>query len=112
MSVDNELEQGSFIAVVGMSGRFPGAPTLPDFWANLCHGVESVRRFTDEELLAAGESAGALSNPAYVKAWPVLDDIDKFDAGFFGLSPRDAAVMDPQHRFFLEVAWEALEDAG
>ena len=71
-----------------------------------------MQRFTDEELLAAGETREALADPAYVKAWPVLQDIEMFDAGFFGMSPRDAAVMDPQHRFFLEVAWSALEHAG
>lgn len=75
-------------------------------------GVESVKFFTDEELLAAGESPENLRDAAYVRAWPVLEGIELFDSGFFGMSPRDAAVMDPQHRIFLEVAWEALEDAG
>ncbi len=71
-----------------------------------------MRFFTDEELLAAGESPDLLRDPAYVKAQPVLEDFDRFDAAFFGFSPLDAAVMDPQHRLFLEVGWEALEDAG
>ncbi|HMJ12222.1 MAG TPA: type I polyketide synthase, partial [Polyangiaceae bacterium] len=110
MSVDSA--DGSVIAVVGMAGRFPGARSVDEFWRNVSRGVESVKYFTDEELLAIGEAPETLADPAYVKAWPVLDDIELFDAGFFGMSPRDAAVMDPQHRFFLEVTWEAMEDAG
>jgi acyl transferase domain-containing protein/NADPH:quinone reductase-like Zn-dependent oxidoreductase/thioesterase domain-containing protein len=100
------------IAVIGASGRFPGAANLAQFWHNLRHGVESVTFFTEEELLAAGEAPTVLRDPAYVKAQPVLEDFDRFDAAFFGFSPLDAAVMDPQHRLFLEVGWEALEDAG
>jgi acyl transferase domain-containing protein len=100
------------IAVIGMAGRFPGAPTIADFWANLRDGVESIRRLTDEELRAAGVPQAALDDPAYVRACPVLDGVDEFDAAFFGLSARDASVMDPAHRLFLEVVWEALEHAG
>ena len=107
-----EAVDGNDIAVIGMAGRFPGAPGLEAFWANLRGGVESVRAFSDEELLAAGESPALLRDPAYVKAGAVLDDIDKFDAAFFGWSPRDAAVTDPQHRLFLETAWAAFENAG
>ena len=95
-----------------MAGRFPGAPTLERYWANVRDGVESVRFFSDEELLAAGEDPSLLADPSYVRAWPQLEGIDQFDASFFGISPRDASVMDPQHRFFLEVAWEVLERAG
>src|SRR5260221_3929300 len=115
MGEDTEAElgiDGAHVAIIGASGRFPGAPSLPDFWRNISQGVESVRHFTDEELLLAGESPEALADPDYVRAWPVLDGIELFDAAFFGLSPRDASVMDPQHRLFLEVAWEAMEDAG
>ncbi len=103
---------GSEIAVIGMAGRFPGAPSLEQFWDNIRDGRESVRFFSDEELLAAGEDPSLLADPAYVRAWPQLAGIENFDAGFFGMSPRDASVMDPQHRFFLEVAWEAMERAG
>ena len=103
---------GSEIAVVAMAGRFPGAPTLEQYWANVRDGVESVRFFSDEELLAAGEDPSLLADPAYVRAWPQLEGIEQFDAAFFGMSPRDASVMDPQHRLFLEVAWEAMERAG
>ena len=103
---------GYDIAVIGIAGRFPGARNPEQFWRNLRDGVESVKFFTDEELLAAGESRACLGDPAYVKAQPLLGDFDRFDAGFFGFSPQDAAIMDPQHRVFLEVGWEALEDAG
>ncbi|MGQ0715387.1 MAG: SDR family oxidoreductase [Gemmatimonadaceae bacterium] len=100
------------IAIVGMAGRFPGARSIEAYWANLRDGIESIRTFTDEELLAAGVSREELQNPQYVKAGTVLDDMEMFDAGFFGFTPRDASIMDPQHRHFLECAWEALENAG
>lgn len=100
------------IAIIGMAARFPGAATVEQFWANVRDGVESIRRLSDEELLAAGVSRSALNDPDYVKACPVLDDVDKFDAAFFGLSGREASVMDPAHRIFLEVAWQAFENAG
>jgi acyl transferase domain-containing protein len=102
----------TLVAIIGMAGRFPGAPDLDRFWSNIAGGVASMRRFTDEELLEAGESPAALRDPGYVRVCPVLDDIDKFDAGFFGFSPKDAAIADPQHRIFLEIAWEAFENAG
>ncbi len=100
------------IAIVGMAGRFPGARNVAEFWQNLKNGVEAIRPFSDAELLAAGVSADELAQPEYVKSGVVLEDIDKFDAAFFGFSPKDASIMDPQHRIFLECAWEALEDAG
>ncbi|HVR10050.1 MAG TPA: beta-ketoacyl synthase N-terminal-like domain-containing protein, partial [Thermoanaerobaculia bacterium] len=103
---------GLAIAVIGMSGRFPGAPDLARFWENLRAGVESVSRFTTEELAQAGVDAVTLRDPNYVRARAVLADVDLFDAAFFGYTPRDAQTMDPQHRIFLELAWEALEDAG
>jgi acyl transferase domain-containing protein/thioesterase domain-containing protein/acyl carrier protein len=106
------MTRGPAIAIVGMAGRFPGAPDLATFWQNLKNGVESIRSFTDAELFAAGVSREELSQPEYVKSGAVLEDMDKFDAAFFGFSPRDAAIMDPQHRVFLECAWEALENAG
>lgn len=110
---DTELtEPIETIAIVGMSGRFPGAVNIDEFWENIKSGTESVSFFTDEELIEEGVEAKQLSNPDYVKAKAYVDDIDKFDAGFFGYSPREAALMDPQHRFFLECTWEALEDSG
>ena len=106
----NELD--GRIAVIGMSGRFPGAASVAQYWSNLRHGVESIRTLTEDELLAAGESPESLRDPSYVRAAAVLDDIDQFDAAFFGMSPRDAAIFDPQHRLLLECAWEAFENAG
>lgn len=102
----------SAIAIIGMAGRFPGARTVSQFWQNLRDGVESIRDRTDEELLAAGATAEEIADPAYVKRASILDDVALFDASFFGFSPRDASIMDPQHRHFLECAWEALEDAA
>ncbi|HEX5707970.1 MAG TPA: condensation domain-containing protein, partial [Pyrinomonadaceae bacterium] len=100
------------VAVIGMAGRFPGARNLDEFWRNLRDGVEAVTFFSDEELAAEGVSADVMSHPNYVRAGAVLDDIEMFDAQFFGFSPREAEIIDPQHRFFLECAWEALESAG
>jgi len=103
---------GTEIAVIGMAGRFPGADNVEIFWQNLRDGKEAIRAYTDDELRAAGVSEALLRHPDYVKVGAPLDDIDQFDAAFFGFSPRDAAIMDPQHRHFLEVCWQALEHAG
>jgi len=106
----NDSLQG--IAIIGMSGRFPGAKNLREFWRNLAGGVESIALFSDQDLLASGVAPALLSAPNFVKASGALDDIEYFDAAFFGFSPREAGLMDPQYRLFLETAWEALEDAG
>src|SRR6266545_218831 len=100
------------IAIIGMAGRFPQARTLEQFWENLRNGVESIRPIPDEDLLAAGVSPVYLRDPGYVRATGILEDVDLFDAPFFGLSAREAALLDPQHRILLEIAWEALEAAG
>lgn len=100
------------IAIIGMSGRFPGARNLAEFWTNLRNGVESISFFHDDELDRALIPEAILSNPKYVRAKGVLQDADWFDAGFFGFSPREAEITDPQQRVFLECAWEALESAG
>ncbi|HEX9205841.1 MAG TPA: beta-ketoacyl synthase N-terminal-like domain-containing protein, partial [Candidatus Deferrimicrobiaceae bacterium] len=100
------------IAVVAMSGRFPGAGGVEDLWSNLRSGVESIRFFEEGELLAAGVPRELLGDGRYVRARGVLEGVELFDAGFFGYSPREAEVMDPQQRVFLETAWEALERAG
>ncbi|MGW2182074.1 SDR family NAD(P)-dependent oxidoreductase [Streptomyces sp. NPDC001732] len=100
------------IAIIGMAGRFPGAGDVVEFWRNLCEGVESVTFFSPEELIEAGVDPDLANDPDYVPARPVLDDIAGFDAGFFGMSPRMAALTDPQQRLFLEVCWEGLEHAG
>src|SRR5688572_16929043 len=108
----DEQESESAIAIVGMAGRFPGADDPDSFWRNLRDGAEAITAFGDEELLAAGVAQDELRDPRYVKVGAVLASADEFDAAFFGFSPRDAAIMDPQHRVFLETAWVALEDAG
>ncbi len=100
------------IAIIGMSGRFPGARDLDSFWANLVGGVESVARFHREELLAAGVDPRLIADPKYVPAAAVLEEIEAFDAEFFGYSPREAELIDPQQRLFLECAWAALEHSG
>ncbi|MFN6514074.1 MAG: beta-ketoacyl synthase N-terminal-like domain-containing protein [Nostoc sp. CreGUA01] len=100
------------IAVIGMAGRFPGAKSVEQFWQNLCDGVESISFFTDDELVNSGLDPALLRDPNYVKARAVLEDIEMLDASFFGFTPREATLMDPQHRLFLECAWEALENAG
>src|SRR5579883_2394123 len=104
--------EGTDIAIIGLAGRFPGAHNVDQFWQNLCAGVESITRFSDEELLNAGIDPALLNDPNYVKAGAIIDDIDLFDAVFFGLTPKEAQIMDPQHRLFIETAWQALEDAG
>jgi len=95
-----------------MSGRFPGANNLSQFWDNLCNGRESVRFFSEAELLASGIPESLLRNSEYVKASPVLENVDLFDARFFGFSEREARFLDPQQRLLLELSWEALELAG
>ncbi|MFB2983432.1 beta-ketoacyl synthase N-terminal-like domain-containing protein [Microseira sp. BLCC-F43] len=100
------------IAIIGMAGRFPGAKNIDKFWHNLREGIESISSFYDEELVASGIEREVLNQPNYVKAGAILEDIEWFDAAFFGFNPREAAMTDPQHRLFLECAWEALEDAG
>ncbi|MFB9839286.1 beta-ketoacyl [acyl carrier protein] synthase domain-containing protein, partial [Actinoallomurus acaciae] len=102
-------ERPPAVAVIGMAVRLPGASTPEAFWRNLRAGVESVTTFSDDDLLAAGSSP---DDPALVRSRPVLADPEWFDAAFFGYSPGEAATIDPQHRLFLECAWEALEAAG
>jgi acyl transferase domain-containing protein len=100
------------IAIVGMAGRFPAARTPGELWKLLAAGREATQWLTDDELRAAGVPEADLADPNYVRAGLVLPDMESFDAEFFGFSKRDAAILDPQHRHFLECAWEALEDAG
>ena len=106
------VTSGTDIAIVGMSGRFPGAADVAELWAVIRAGRSGITRFTDDELRAAGVPEDQLADPGYVKAGPVLDGIDLFDAGFFGFGPKEAQVLDPQHRLYLEHNWHALEDAG
>lgn len=100
------------VAIIGMSGRFPGANSTSDFFHNLCQGKEFISFFSEEELSKSGISQDNLHLPNYIKAKAIIEDIDLFDADFFSFTPRDAETLDPQQRLFLECAWEALEDAG
>ena len=102
----------SGIAIIALGGRFPGAKDIDAFWQNLHNGVESVSWLTEQELLDSGVNQDLLKNSNYVKAKPVLPDIELFDANFFGYSAKEAEIIDPQQRLFLESAWEILEKAG
>ena len=109
----SEADQFAYeIAIVGLSGRFPGARNLDEFWDRLCKGAELITFFSDEELLRHGVDATALDDPHYVRAEAVLEDIELFDASFFGFTGREAETLDPQHRLFLEESWAALENSG
>lgn len=102
----------SDIAIIGMSCRFPGAKNIQEFWQNLIDGKETIRRFTPEELLSSGETESTINQANYVNARGIIEDVDLFDAHFFGFSAADAKLLDPQHRLFMECGWEALEAAG
>lgn len=112
MSETETAEAPDGIAIIGMAGRFPGANNIDELWQNLCAGVESISFFSDKELREAGVDPELLELPNYVRARGALGDAEYFDAAFFGHSPHVAALMDPQHRLFLECAWTALEHAG
>ncbi|HEX7240343.1 MAG TPA: amino acid adenylation domain-containing protein, partial [Longimicrobiaceae bacterium] len=103
---------GQDVAIIGMAGRFPGARDIDEFWRNLRSGTRSLRRLGDEELRAAGVSRRERAAPGYVPVSGVVEGAELFDAAFFGFTPREALVMNPQQRLFLECAWEALERAG
>ncbi|MGW0828312.1 beta-ketoacyl synthase N-terminal-like domain-containing protein [Streptomyces sp. NPDC002845] len=100
------------LAVVGMAGRFPGAATVAAFWELLKNGTDSLTTFSPEQLRKKGVPEEVLAHPSWVPAAQLIDDADKFDAEFWGIGQREATLMDPQHRAFVEVAWSALEQAG
>jgi myxalamid-type polyketide synthase MxaB len=111
----NPSDESTFkdgVAIIGMACRFPGAKNLAEFWNNLQNGIESLTKFSDEELAASGIDTEMIDDPHYVKAGAILDNVEYFDADFFGISAADARMMDPQHRFFIECVWEALESSG
>lgn len=111
--MDNLDDFGGYgIAIVGMANRVPGAKNPDEYWQNLKTGTESVSFYSDEELASRGVTPDLLKNPHYVKAGCLLEDMDQFDPDFFGFSPKEAAILDPQHRQFYECSWEALERAG
>ena len=107
-----EMITGDEIAIIGMAGRFPGAKNIEEFWNTILHGKEEIHILSEDELLSAGVDPALLLNPKYVRATVPLDEFDLFDAPFFGIAPREAELLDPQQRLFLECCWSALEDAG
>ena len=109
----SEDRKGQGVAIVGMAGRFPGARSVDELWQNLLDGVESVSALDPAKWAeTAGVHPALLDRPDLVKMKPKIDDEFLFDAGFFGYTPREAQILDPQQRIFLECAWEALECAG
>ncbi|MGZ4135194.1 MAG: beta-ketoacyl synthase N-terminal-like domain-containing protein, partial [Tumebacillaceae bacterium] len=109
---DDKFDQPSLdgVAIIGLSGRFPGSKNVQEFWENLKNGVESISTFTDEELQHLDPAL--VNDPQYVKRGGVFEDKGLFDAGFFDFTPREAEITDPQQRLLLECAYEALEVAG
>ncbi len=112
MSSSNGTRPIEGVAIIGMAGKFPGAGNVEKFWDNLRDGIESIVTFTDEQLRAGGVDETLRRLPGFVPRGCPLDDVENFDAQFFGVSARDAQVIDPQQRLFLEACHEALEDAG
>jgi acyl transferase domain-containing protein/acyl carrier protein len=109
---ERNAEPSNDIAIIGMAGRFPRARNIAEFWRNLRDGVEGISHFTDAEMRQRGVAEAALQSENFVRAGAIIEDSDLFDASFFGYSPKEAAIIDPQHRLFLECAWEAIENAG
>lgn len=109
---DDENADATDIAVIAMEGRFPGAPTLPEFWEMLKAGKDAIRPVDDEDFIAAGGRPDRLDDPNLVRVACTLDDIERFDAEFFGFQPAEAELLDPQQRVFLECAQHAFEQAG
>ncbi|CAM2069714.1 Amino acid adenylation domain-containing protein [Sulfidibacter corallicola] len=107
-----DVYEDTHVAVIGMAGRFTGSHSLEHFWQNVLDGKETIKVFSDEELVAAGLDPAIIARPDFIPAKGVLDGADQFDAGLFGIPPREAELLDPQHRIFLEHAWMALERAG
>ncbi|MES2299305.1 MAG: amino acid adenylation domain-containing protein [Pseudomonadota bacterium] len=107
-----DLDDANSVAIIGLSGRFPDANNIDQFWRNLRDGVDSVHVVSDEELAAAGVDSATIADKNYVKASSMLTGFEMFDAEFFGMAAREAEIMDPQQRLFLECSWEALEHAG
>lgn len=112
MSFAGSFESIGDIAIIGMALRFPGAKNIDGFWQNLQNGVESISHFNEQDREIAGIQPNLAQMSGFVNAGFILDDIDLFDAPFFGMLPREAEILDPQQRIFLECAWEVLENAG
>ncbi|MBN3889027.1 MAG: aminotransferase class III-fold pyridoxal phosphate-dependent enzyme [Nostoc sp. JL31] len=111
MQASDNQDPSDGVAIIGMVGRFPGAGNVDEFWRNLCEGLESTTFFQDEELDPSIDP-NLCKDPSYVKARGIIPAGETFDAAFFGINPLEAVVMDPQARVFLELVYEALENAG
>ena len=107
-----EEQKSDAIAIIGMAGRFPGAKNIDEYWHNLQQGINSIQFLTDAELKESGVTEDLIKNPNYIRAYSSFNEIESFAAEFFGYSPLEAEVIDPQQRIFLESAWTALEHAG
>src|SRR5678815_3599399 len=112
MVSSDDRDEINAVAVIGMSGRFPGAKNVREFWRNLVNGLESISTFSPADLARDGLDPRLLQQPGFINRAGTLEDIEYFDAALFGYSPREAEITDPQQRLFLECAWETLEDAG
>ena len=112
MTSPDSSERSNAIAIVEMTGRFPGANGVDELWQNLLAGTESIRALTDAEMLAAGVDPALLNRPNYVRRRGTLEGVGRFDASFFGFTAREAELRDPQQRVFLECSSELLELAG
>ena len=112
MTIETTEYPETDIAIVGLAGRFPGAEDVDAFWDNLKNGVESIEPYDEQTLRDMGVAEETIANPDFVGCGALLPDQDKFDAAFFGYSPREAEELDPQQRLFLETAWQAMENAG
>ena len=113
MSYSDAYDPNDGVAIIGLAGRFPGARNVDEFWHNLVDGRETISLFADDELEPASpDEMEARRQPNYVRSRGILEDVELFDAEFFGITRSEAEVMDPQQRVFLETAWEALEHAG
>jgi acyl transferase domain-containing protein len=100
------------IAIISLAGRFSKSRNVDELWKNLCDGAELVSPCTDEEMLESGVAPNMLKRPSFVKVASKIEDMEMFDASFFGIHPSEAEILDPQVRIFLECSWEALETAG
>lgn len=112
MHEEEKIDHANDIAIIGMAARLPGAENVDEYWRNLVDGKDCMTRFSREDLIAAGVAPCTVDAPDYVRVRGVVADADAFDARFFEVTPRDARIMDPQMRLFLECAWHAIEDAG
>jgi acyl transferase domain-containing protein/acyl carrier protein len=112
MDTNGVMNPEGKVAIIGMACRLPGAKNFREYWKNLLDGLETLSTFTDEELLASGVEPEVFNQPNYIRNRGIIGGAEYFDAEFFGFTPRDAELLDPQQRVFLECAWHALEDAG